>query len=39
MKNLNHPNIILLYEIINDPESENLYLGNKFIKINLRKND
>lgn len=28
MKTLQHPNIVNLIEVIDDPESDNLYLGN-----------
>lgn len=35
MKRLDHPNIVKLYEIINDPQSDNMYLGmwlHQFVK-------
>ena len=39
MKKLNHPNLIKLHEVIDDPETEKLYMGirlyNLYIKINF----
>ena len=31
MKKLNHPNVVKLYEVIDDPQSENIYLGSPFV--------
>lgn len=31
MKIIEHPNIINLIEVIDDPESDNLYMGNQLI--------
>ena len=32
LKKLNHPNIVKLYEIIDDPKHDKLYLITEFIK-------
>ena len=33
MKKLNHPNVIKLHEVIDDPEEDKLYLSKKRVKL------
>lgn len=31
MKRLDHPNIVKLFEVIDDPHSDNIYLGKRLL--------
>ena len=31
MKKLDHPNVVKLVEVVDDPEEDNLYMGDKIV--------
>lgn len=33
MKKLDHPNVVKLVEVLEDPDEDHLYLGNRFIDV------